>query len=49
MNEVAKLEMGRHNNSRRGRVLCLAMKYWLSMLQMGEDELVRERYEWQIV
>jgi hypothetical protein len=44
MNEVAELELGR--DSRRGTELCL-VKYWLRILQMDKEELVRVCYEWQ--
>jgi hypothetical protein len=46
VNGVAKLELGR--DSRRGKVLCLAVKYWLQILQMGKEELGRVCYEWQM-
>jgi hypothetical protein len=42
-NGVAEVELGR--DSRRGKVLCPAVKYWLRTLQM---ELVRVCYEWQV-
>jgi hypothetical protein len=45
-NRVAEVELGR--NSRRGKVLCLTVKYWLRTLQMDKEELVRVCYEWQI-
>jgi hypothetical protein len=34
-NGIAKLEMGRDN--RRGKVLCLAVKYWPRILHMDRD------------
>jgi hypothetical protein len=43
---VAEVELGR--DSRRGKVLCLAVKYWLRTLQMDEEELVRVCYEFQV-
>jgi hypothetical protein len=45
-NRVAELELGR--DSRRGIVLCLAVKYWQRTLQMDKEELVRVCYEWQV-
>jgi hypothetical protein len=45
-NGVAEIELGR--DSRRGKVLCLAVKYWLRTLQMDKEELVRVCYEWQV-
>jgi hypothetical protein len=42
-NGVAELELGR--DSRRGKVLCVAVKYWLRILQMDRGELVRGCYE----
>jgi len=32
-------------NRRRGRVLCLAVKYWLRILHMDSYELIRHRYD----
>jgi hypothetical protein len=43
-NGVAELELG----SRRGKALCLAVKYWQRTLQMGKEELARVCYEWQV-
>jgi hypothetical protein len=40
---VAEIELGR--DSRRGKVLCLAVKYWQRTLQMDKEELVRVCYE----
>jgi hypothetical protein len=31
-----------------GKVLGLYVKYWLRIVQMDEEELIRESYEWQI-
>jgi hypothetical protein len=31
-----------------GKVLCLAVKYWLRTLQTNKIELVRVRFEWQL-
>jgi hypothetical protein len=45
-NGVAELEMGR--DSRRDKVLCLAVKYWLRILQKDKGELIRGCYVWQI-
>jgi hypothetical protein len=42
-NGVAKIELGR--DSRRDKVLCLAVKYWLRTLQMDKEELVRVCYD----
>jgi hypothetical protein len=36
-NGVAEIELGR--DSRRGKVLCLAVKYWLRTLQVDKEEL----------
>jgi hypothetical protein len=36
-NAVAEIELGR--DSRRGKVLCLAVKYWLRTIQMDKEEL----------
>jgi hypothetical protein len=43
---VAELELGR--DSSRGKVLCLAVKYWQRTLQMDKEELARMSYEWQV-
>jgi hypothetical protein len=32
----------------RGKVLCLAVKYWLRILQIDKKEFERECYEWQL-
>jgi hypothetical protein len=40
---VAELEFGR--GSRRGKVLSSLVKYWLRILQMVKEELVREFYD----
>jgi hypothetical protein len=40
---VAEIELGR--DSRREKVLCLAVKYWLRTLQMDKEELVRVCFE----
>jgi hypothetical protein len=45
-NRVAELKLGR--DSRRGKVLCRAVKYWQRTLQMDMEELVRVCYEWQV-
>jgi hypothetical protein len=45
-NGVAEVQIGR--DSRRGKVLCLAVKYWLRTLQMAKEEPVRVCYEWQV-
>jgi hypothetical protein len=45
-NGFAELELGR--DSRRGKVLCLAVKYWKRTLQVDKEELVRVCYEWQV-
>jgi hypothetical protein len=45
-NGVAEVELGR--DGRRGKVLCLAVKYWLRTLQMDKEEPVRVCYEWQV-
>jgi hypothetical protein len=42
-NGVAEIELER--DSRRGKVLCLAVKYWLRTLQMDKEELVGVCYE----
>lgn len=34
-NRVAELELGR--DGMRGKVLCLAVKYWLRILQMDKE------------
>lgn len=34
-NRVAELELG--TDGMRGKVLCLAVKYWLRILQMDEE------------
>jgi hypothetical protein len=44
-NGVAEMEMVR--DSRIGEVFCLAVIYWLRMLQMGKEKLVR-CCEWQL-
>lgn len=33
---------------REGKVVCLDVKYWLRILQMEMEELVKGCYEWQI-
>jgi hypothetical protein len=43
---VAELELGR--DSRRGKVLCFAVKYWQRILLVDKEELVRVCYEWQV-
>jgi hypothetical protein len=45
-NGVAEAELGR--DSRRGKVLCPAVKYWLRTLQMDKEEPARVCYEWQV-
>jgi hypothetical protein len=45
-NGVAELELGR--DSRRVKVLCRAVKYWLRTLQMDKEELVRVCFEWRV-
>jgi hypothetical protein len=35
-------------DSRRGKVLCLAVKYWQRTLQMDKEGLVTILYEWQV-
>jgi hypothetical protein len=35
-------------DSRTGTILCLAMKYWLIILHMENEDSVEECYEWQI-
>jgi hypothetical protein len=45
-NRVAEIELGR--DSRRAKVLCLAVKYWLRTLQMDKEELIRVCFEWQV-
>jgi hypothetical protein len=45
-NGVTELELGR--DSRRGKVLCLAVKYWQRTLHMDKEELVRVCYERQV-
>jgi hypothetical protein len=39
VNGVAELEM--NTGSRRGKVLCLVVKYWPRILQMEKEEIVR--------
>jgi hypothetical protein len=43
---VAELELGR--NSRKSKVLDKIVKYWLRILHMDRQDLVRDCYEWQI-
>jgi hypothetical protein len=45
-NGVAEVELGRDNT--RGKVLRLAVKYWLRTLQMDKEKLVRVCFEWQV-
>jgi hypothetical protein len=45
-NGIAEMELGK--DSRRSKVLCLAVKYWLRTLQMDKEELVRVCYDWQV-
>jgi hypothetical protein len=45
-NGVAEVELGR--DSRRGKVLCRAVKYWQRTLQMDKEEPVRVCCEWQV-
>jgi hypothetical protein len=42
---VTEVEMTR--DSRRGKLLCLAVKFRLRTLQMDKEKLVRLCYEWQ--
>jgi hypothetical protein len=44
---VAELELGR--NSRRGKVLFTTLKYWIRIVHMDMQDLIRECYEWQII
>jgi hypothetical protein len=46
VNGVAEIELGR--DSRRVKILYLAVKYWLRTLKMDKEELVRVCYEWQV-
>jgi hypothetical protein len=46
-NGVAEVELG--GDSRRGKVLCLAVKYWLRTVQTDKEELVRVCFEWQVM
>jgi hypothetical protein len=46
VNRISKLELGR--DSMRGKILCLAVKYWLLIPQMHKKEIVRGCYELQI-
>jgi hypothetical protein len=46
VNGEMELELGR--NSRRGEVLCATVKYWIRIVHMGTQYLVRECNEWQI-
>jgi hypothetical protein len=45
-NTVAELELGR--DSRRGKVLCMTVKYWIRLLSMDSEETARVCYEWQL-
>jgi hypothetical protein len=45
-NGVAELKLGR--DSRRGKVLCLAMKFWQRTPQVDKEELLRVCYKWQV-
>jgi hypothetical protein len=45
-NGIAELQLGR--DSRRGKVLCRAVKNLQRTLQMDKEELVRVCYEWQV-
>jgi hypothetical protein len=38
-NCVAELKLGTDNS--RGKILCLVVKYWLTIMQMEKDELVK--------
>jgi hypothetical protein len=44
-NKVAELELG--GDSRRGKVLCTIVKYWIRLLSMDCEEVARVCYEWQ--
>ncbi|KDR17814.1 hypothetical protein L798_08243 [Zootermopsis nevadensis] len=46
-NGVAEVELGR--DSRRSKVLGLVTKFWLRILQMDRDDLVRRCYDWQVL
>jgi hypothetical protein len=46
VNGVAELELGR--NSRRGKVLCTTVMYWIRITHMDTSDLIREYYKWQI-
>jgi hypothetical protein len=46
INIVDKCEFGR--DTRRGKVLCMIVKYWLRLLHMDIHEIIRNCYEWQI-
>jgi len=45
-NTTAKWEIGREG--RRGSLSHLAVKYCFEIMQMGQEELVRSRYEWKV-
>jgi hypothetical protein len=45
-NATAKWEIGRED--RRGILSHLAVKHCFEMIQMGQVELVRSRYDWQV-
>jgi hypothetical protein len=45
-NKVAELKLKR--DGRRGKVLCTIVKYWIRLLSMDCEEIVRVCYEWQI-
>jgi hypothetical protein len=44
-NGVAEMELGR--NSRRGKAMWLAVKYWQRIMHMDIQDPVRQCYEWQ--
>jgi hypothetical protein len=46
VNGAAELEFGR--NDRRGEVLCAWVEYWIRIMHLDTQDLVRECYEWQI-
>jgi hypothetical protein len=43
---VADLRLGRDN--RIGRMMCIVVKYWLRLLNVGIHEVVRKSYEWRM-
>jgi hypothetical protein len=45
VNGMAEMELGR--DSKRGKVMWLAVKYWQRMMHMDIQDLVRQCYEWQ--